>query len=415
MSDLSDLPQAEAIVIARAVATNGEFLDDVELSADDFLTNEAAWAYDTINRMRAKGTPIDQMTVGMEDSRVEQYVWRVIELPTYAAAFHADQVHKAAVRRRMKAVATMIAESAGSMEVDDLLDTARRQIEDAAGQRRQSVVYVGDMIDEIVADAERPRLVYPSPWEGLDPILGGGFRPGALYTLAARPGIGKSAVALQIATALADAGPVAFSSLEMPREELVRRVVSQGAQLPHHLLERGEPMPELWKARIESWQTTAPHSIAIDDRSTVMVGDVRAFARAVRRPSGRIAGIIVDYLQLMGGPSRASRIDVVTENSRMMKIIAREYECPVIMLSQLNRNSEQRMDRRPVLSDLRDSGAIEQDSDVVLMLYRDPDFEQAEPGTPPLPVPLELAIAKNRHGPTAVHTLTWEGSQMRAY
>lgn len=415
MSALTDLPQSEAIVIAEIVRTHGAFLDDIEVTGDDFVTNEAAWAYDTIRAMIAKGEPVDSMSVGIRDSRVEQYVWRISSLPGYAAAFHADLVHKAATSRRIAAVATATLQDVQTMDVDVLIDRIRQQIDEATGLRRHTITYVGDLIDQIVADAERPRTVYPTPWFGLTETLGGGFRPGALYVLAARPGIGKTAIALQIAAALADAGPVAFSSLEMPREELVRRIIAQGAQMPHHLLERGQPMPEMWKARIEAWQQYAPHGIALDDRSTVTATDVRAFARSVKRPAGRIAGVVCDYLQLMGGAPGASRIDVVSENARQFKLMARELECPVILLSQLNRDSEKRMDKRPQLSDLRDSGAIEQDADVVMMLYRDFDFEPPAPGGPPLPVPLELNVAKNRHGPTMLHHLNWEGSQMRAF
>lgn len=174
-------------------------------------------------------------------------------------------------------------------------------------------------------------------------------------------------------------------------------------------------MPEIWKAKIEDWKIRAPHSVAIDDRSTVTMTDIRTFVRAVRRPSGRIVGIVVDYLQLMSGAPGASRFEVVSENARQFKLLAREMDCPVIMLSQLNRNSEHRVDKRPTLSDLRDSGAIEQDSDVVMMLYRDPEFEQPAMNAPPLPVPLELNVAKNRHGPTVMTQLMWEGSQMRAH
>lgn len=415
MSDLTELRQSEAIVIAKAAASGGEFIDEIELEADDFMTTEAALAFEAMKRMLADGTPIDPMSVGIEEPRAEQYVWRTTSLATHAAHWHADRVHDAGIRRRLAAVAARIQQSVGDMEIGSLIDSARRGIDDAAGLRRAPLTYVGDLIEQVVADAERPRRVYPGPWDGLNDILGGGFRPGALYVLAARPGIGKTAIALQLAAALADAGPVAFSSLEMPKEELVRRIISQGVRMPHHLLERGQPMPDIWKAKIEDWNLSAPHAIAIDDRGTVVMSDIRAFARSVRRPSGRIVGVVTDYLQLMSGPSGASRYEIVTENARQFKLMARELDCPVILLSQLNRNPEQRMDKRPTLSDLRDSGAIEQDADVVMMLYRDPDFEQAPVGQVPLPVPLELSVLKNRHGPTLVHSLYWEGSQMRAY
>lgn len=395
------------------------------LRPDDFYTPRHVLIYETVLRLLSSGAPTD--TIAAVDDLVTRgelqgaggadYVHHLTTCVPVAiqATYHAAIVSEKAVRRRVLGVAQTIATSVATGEVNDLIETARSGLDTATGLQKQAITYVGDLIDEVVADAERPRRVYPTPWQGVTDILGGGFRPGALYVLAARPGIGKTAVALQIAAALADAGPVAFSSMEMPKEEIVRRIIAQGAQVPHHLLERGEPMPEYWKARIEEWCGVAPHSIAINDRALVTAADVRAFARAVKRPSGRIAGVVTDYLQLMQGAPGVSRQEVVAENARQHKMLAMELDCPVILLSQLNRNPEARMDKRPLLSDLRESGAIEQDADVVMMLYRDPDFMPAGPHEVPVPIPLELNVAKNRHGPTYVHTLSWEGSQMRAF
>lgn len=396
------------------------------LYASDFHAPRHEVIYETIVRLFNGGHPTDTVAVAdalitaglLQQAGGADYLHTLTSVVPVAvqAPYYAAIVHDAAVLRRMGELgATMQQWAERGGDPTTMVETARAKMDDVLGMRKQSLVYVGDLIDEIVADAERPRRVYPSPWSSLDPTLGGGFRPGALYVLAARPGIGKTAVALQIATALADAGPVSFSSLEMPREELVRRIIAQGAEMPHHLLEAGRPMPEYFKAKIEEWQLSAPHAVAIDDRGTVTVGDVRAHARAVKRPAGKLAGVVVDYLQLMGGPTGVNRQEVVAENARQMKLMARELDCPVILLSQLNRDPEKRMDKRPQLSDLRESGAIEQDADVVMMLYRDPDFEQAGASEVPLPIPLELAVAKNRHGAPMTHTLMWEGSQMRAF
>ncbi len=413
--NVDNLRESEAIVIAELCRSGGALLDDIDLTSMDFVTNEAGWAFEAVHRLMGEGRPVDTVTVTEADPRTMNYIWSVSDRLGYNAAYHADLVHRAAIARRVEALGRGIgADLAQGMDVDAVIERARKHLDEAHGSRRQPLVFVGDLIDQVVADAERPRKVAPSPWGKLDDTLGGGFRPGALYTLAARPGLGKTAIALQIAAALADAGPVAFSSLEMPRDEIVRRIISQGAEMPHHLLEAGRPMPEVWKARIEAWQQIAPHSIALDDRGTVAMSDIRQFARTVRRPSGRIAGLVVDYLQLMTGPSGMSRYEIVTENTRQFKLLAKDLECPVIMLSQLNRGPETRMDKRPTLADLRDSGAIEQDSDVVMMLYRDPTWDPG-PSPVPLPVPLELVVAKNRHGATMTHTLNWEGSQMRAF
>lgn len=395
------------------------------LYSTDFHVPRHEIIYEAIVRLFNEGKPVDVVAVTDEligagmlaQAGGADYVHMLTSVVPAAvqAPFYAAIVHERAVLRRVGELGVTMEEWAKrGGDASEIVEAARAKMDEVVGLRKQALVYVGDLIDDIVADAERPRRVYPGPWPGLDDILGG-FRPGALYVLAARPGIGKTAIALQIAAALADAGPVAFSSLEMPREELVRRIIAQGVRMPHHLLEAGRPMADIWKAKIERWKSFAPHSVAIDDRATVTVGDVRAHARSVKRPGGRLAGVVVDYLQLMGGPKGASRIDVVSENARQMKLMARELDCPVILLSQLNRDSEKRMDKRPQLSDLRDSGAIEQDADVVMMLYRDPDFDAGPPTAVPLPVPLELNVAKNRHGPTLMHTLMWEGTQMRAY
>lgn len=411
----ADLPGSEAVVIAEAIRTQGDFLDDTEITAADFVTNEGAWAYTAIRKMMATGIPIDTMSVGIEEPRVEVWLWKTSNLPTHAAAFHAEEIHKAGVRRRMLAIAEKIKHTAATESVDTLIDTARRDIDEAAGLRRTTTTFVGDLIAPVLADSQRERVVYRTPWSELTDTLGGGFRPGALYVLAARPALGKTALLLQMLTGLADYGMVAFSSLEMPQDELVRRLIAQGAQISHGMLERGQPLAPVFAEKIERWRETAPVTMAIDDRSTVGVSDIRAFARSVAR-TGPLAAIAVDYLQLISGPSGMKRYEVVSDITRQLKILAREMNAPVIALSQLNRGSEHRTDKRPMLADLRESGSIEQDADLVMLLHRDPLAEaDHDPLLQRTTLPLELMVAKNRHGPTGTITLDWEGAFMRAY
>lgn len=411
----ADLPGSEAVVIAEAIRTQGDFLDEVEVTVDDFITNEGAWAYTAIRKMMATGIPIDTMTVGIEEPRAEVWLWRTSNLPTHAAHFHAEEIHKAGVRRRMIAVAEKIKHTAKTESVDVLIDTARRDIDEAAGLRRTATTFVGDIIGPVLEESQRERTFYRSPWEELTIILGGGFRPGALYVLAARPALGKTALLLQMLAKLADSGMVAFSSLEMPQDEIVRRLIAQGAQIAHSMLEQGKPLAPIFAERVNKWREVAPVTMAIDDRSTVGISDVRAFARSVAR-TGPLAAIAVDYLQLISGPSGMKRYEVVSEITRQLKILAREMNAPVIALSQLNRGSEHRTDKRPMLADLRESGSIEQDADVVLLLHRDPLAEvEHDPIRQQSTVPLEVMVAKNRHGPTGTVTLDWEGAFMRAY
>lgn len=422
--------QAEQATLGGCLLSRDVALDIIEiLEGQDFHVPRHEVIFDAIRRLAIAGNPTDVIAVAddliqhgkaHEAGGIDYIHTLTSAVPTaQQGMYYADIVKDRAVRRRVVEAAAFTIQSAPSSDLATLVETARQRMDDALGVPKQPVVYVGDLIEEVVADAERPRRIYPTPWKGLDDILGGGFRPGALYVLAARTAIGKTAIALQIASALAASGPTAFASLEMPREELVRHIISQGAQIPHHHLERGQPLPEFMKIKIEDWATGqwAPHGLAIDDRSTVTVSDTRTFARAVRRPSDRLVGIVADYLQLYQGPTGMKRYEVVTELSRQFKLLAREMDCPVILLSQLNRDPEKRVDKRPTLADLRDSGAIEQDADVVMMLYRDPNFDAGPASSlpPKQGVPLELNVAKNRHGPSLMHTLSWEGSQMRAY
>lgn len=408
----ADLAASEAIVIQRAIATHGEFLDDVQLQLEDFTSPQAGWAYQAIRKMMVTGEAIDHFTLTMLDKRIESYIWEWSNYPTTSAEYHAHLVHEDGVRRRMLAVAGAVPQMAKDMEVTELVETVRRHVDDAAGLQRNPITFVGDALDQVIADSQQPRRVYGTPWETLTENLGGGFRPGALYVVAARPGIGKSAIALQIAAHLSRHGVVGFSSLEMPKEELIRRLITQGSGVAHQVLERGRPMSEYQLDKVQRWREEgAPVTIAIDDTSTVGVSDIKAFARNLRR-NGNLTGLVIDYLQLLTGPKDMKRIEQISDMTRQLKILAREMDCPIILLSQLNRESEKRMDKRPQLADLRESGSIEQDADAVILLYKDPSYEPDPLGV--LPMPIELIVAKNRHGPAQNHQLNWDGAFMLA-
>lgn len=407
----TDLVESEKIVIQRAIETNGEFLDDVELQSADFQSNLAAWAYDAIRKMMATGEVIDAFTLPLLDERLKTYVWEVSDYATTNADYHAELVHEAGMRRRLMDVGGAIPDMAKTMPINQLVETVRKHVDDAVGLQRSTVTFVGDMLDQVLLDSTKPRRAYATPWDSLTENLGGGFRPGGLYILAARPSIGKSALALQMASHLTKHGLVAFSSLEMPKEELIRRLVSQGSGVAHQVLERGQEFSPFVQAKIDEWRERAPMSIAIDDTSGVTISDIRAFARTMKR-HGTLAGIVIDYLQLITGPAGVSRVEQITEITRQLKIMAREMDCPVIALSQLNRKSEDRMDKRPMISDLRESGSIEQDADCVMLIYRDPN--NVLDGQATTSIPIELIVAKNRHGPAQNHDLYWDGAFMRA-
>lgn len=406
-----DLEYSEQIIIQRGIKSGGEFFDEVDIREDDFQTNQAVWTYRAIRKLQGTGELVDAFTLSMMDERIKVYVWEIDGHPTVGADFHAQLVHEDGIRRRLATVGSAIPDMTKTMEVNELIESVRKHVDDAAGLQRGSTAYVGDMLPEVIESIGQPRTVYETPWEGVNNALGGGLRPGALYVLAARPSIGKSALALQMASAMSHHGVVSFSSLEMPKDELVLRLISQGSGVAHQVLERGTPLPEFAKGKIGMWRDNAPVTIAIDDRSAVSVADIRAHARTVSR-DGKLAGIVVDYLQLLKGREGVSRVEQVGEFTRQLKIMARDLECPVIALSQLNRKSEDRADRRPMISDLRESGSIEQDADCVMLMFRDPDWVPDELGL--TAVPLELIIAKNRHGPAGSEHLRWDGAFMRA-
>lgn len=319
------------------------------------------------------------------------------------AGYYARIVAEHATLRRLHAACirgVQLAE-AGEGDVDELIEMVRGELDAVAAHRPGGQVsFIGDTIDDTLDSFEHPLTAVATGWPDLDTLIKG-WRPGGLYVVAARPGVGKSIIGAQAAVELAKSGVVAFSSLEMPRTELETRIV---AHLAHVNLSRidGRTMTE------EDWARIARHRgeladlrLAIDDRSRVSVADVRAHARAASR-RGPLAGVVVDYLQLMSSPpgDRRSRQEVVASFSRDLKILAKELQVPVIALSQLNRGPEARQDRRPTLADLRESGAIEQDADVVMLLHETDEGEGVD---------IDLLLAKNRQGQKDVVRLTREG------
>jgi len=230
----------------------------------------------------------------------------------------------------------------------------------------------------------------------------GGLRPGALYVVAARPSVGKSVVALNLAQELTKHGSVAFSSLEMSNNDVQIRAVSADLNLNvSKLIERNLDAGDWAKIR-DRRATWANVPLFVDDRSGVSITDIKRFARSVNRRKP-LAGIVVDYLQLMTQPhgDKRPRHEFVADMSRQLKVLAMDMQVPVIALSQLNRASEARQDKMPMLSDLRESGAVEQDADVVILLHREIMGETRDD--------MSMLVAKNRHGATGLAELTFWG------
>lgn len=244
----------------------------------------------------------------------------------------------------------------------------------------------------------------------LDDLLCG-LRPGQLIVLGSRPAMGKTALALALAAhaALVQHLPVLFFSLEMSHTELTERILCSEARVDSTRLRSGRLTEEDWQRLAQHTGRLADAPIDLYDNPTVSLSEMRSKARAVKSQRGGLGLVVVDYVQLMSGGNAENETLRITEISRGCKILARELDVPVVILSQLNRGLEQRSDKRPMLSDLRQSGSLEQDADVVLLLYRDEIYnrESADAGM------AELIVAKHRSGPTGLIRLAFLGQYTR--
>ncbi|QLE52721.1 hypothetical protein FD724_32675 (plasmid) [Nostoc sp. C057] len=242
----------------------------------------------------------------------------------------------------------------------------------------------------------------------LDSILGGGFRKGRLYVLAARPSVGKSALAGNLALNVAKTGkmPICVFSLEMSTDEYVQRFLSSESGIENNFLETGNVNESQWQPLSVAIAELSEQQIFINDESCPSLNQIRSQVRRISSHYGGVGLVIIDYLQLMAldTDSRVNMAQRVGEISRGLKRLAKDLDVPVLALSQLNREVEHRNDKRPVLSDLKDSGAVEQDSDVVIMLYRE---EMYNPDTPDRGI-AELVVRKQRNGPTGTVKLLFD-------
>ena len=265
------------------------------------------------------------------------------------------------------------------------------------------------LLDRVQEMADNPNDVtgVPTGFYDLDRMTAG-FQAGDLIVLAARPSMGKTALAINIAehVALNEGLPVAVFSMEMGAAQLAVRIVGSIGRIDQSHLRTGKLTDEEWPRLTEAIEKLRTISLHIDETAGLTSSELRANARRLSRQCGKLGLIVVDYLQLMSGSSSdgENRATELGEISRGLKMLAKELQCPVIALSQLNRSVETRPDKRPMMSDLRESGAIEQDADIIMFIYRDEYYTKdacKEPGV------AEIIIAKQRNGPTGVVKLTF--------
>jgi replicative DNA helicase len=308
-------------------------------------------------------------------------------------------------------VMEMAYSSAG--EAEQVADDAEQRIYDVARREdKEEMAILSDLVDRAMMDLESIQnrdSTYTGMATGFRDLddLTSGLQPGNLIVIAARPGIGKSSLAMNMARNVAvDGHPVAVFSLEMSRAEIGMRVLCSEAKVPWDRIRSKRVGPQDWTNIVYAAEVLHDSPMHIVDSGNVNIVDIRAKARRMRTSKGGLHMIIVDYLQLMTSPNARrpdSRQQEVAEISRSLKLLAKELSIPIVALSQLNRNPEARADKRPQLSDLRESGAIEQDSDIVMFIHRDDaDPEKKREA--------ELIVAKHRNGPTGSIRLHFEPS-----
>jgi replicative DNA helicase len=391
------------------------------LAPDDFYDLNHRSAFEVMVDMFGANRPVEMVTFsdelmkkGLFDKLGGQpfFASIVAEVPTTAnIEFHVNIVKEKSVRRRLIDAGNHIVRLGYSTDIENAmaLDEAERAVFEIA-QHNDKVDFrpVRDILGGTFAKIEEQYRRSGAQVSGFDSgfmdldSLTGGFQPGSLNIIAARPSMGKTALALNMAQfGGGKAGDsVLIFSLEMSSEQLVQRMLGSEAQVNVHAMRTGVMGKSEWDDLMNAAGRLAKAPIYIDDSSMLTTMDFRARCRRFKARYQNLGLVVVDYLQLMsfGGRSTDNKQQEVAEISRMLKSVARELQCPVVALSQLSRAVEQRTEKKPMLSDLRDSGAIEQDADTVLLLYRPDYYEGAV--NPDMDSEAILSLAKNRNGPT---------------
>lgn len=391
--------------LGACMAIDGVIADS-NLTPDDFERPAYGALFQAMRERHAAGKGVTQSLMLEQFPNQFEIILRATDYPGDYLAYSAleEAIVDRAVRRRMTAASIAIGNMAKhSGPVDDVIDVARKTLDDALGRHEVRITSMLDDVHQVLHEYRKAVHVTPSPWEKLNGIIGG-FAPGRMYVLAARPGIGKSSLATQIAYRLAQNGAVIFSTLEMTKGEIYTRILAQQAN--SYYPKSGEAIPDHVILQEAEWIDTSLPDIRVLDDSKQTTATIRAAARAAAR-EGHLKGIVVDYLQLLTVTSKVDgEVARITELTRELKLMAKDFGVPVIVLSQLNRGITSRADAIPGLQDLRGSGSIEQDADAVIMLYRLNEDDKTS---------INVNVAKNRNGKAFEgFDLHWEGQFFRA-
>ena len=424
--------EAEQSLLGGLLIDN-EALDKVAdiVSVKDFYRQDHQIIYQHIHRLIERSQPADIVTVGESlDSNSElntvgglEYLGLLAESTPTAANIrgYAQIIRERSIMRSLVEVGTDIVDNALSPQGRDaqqLLDESESKIFQIAEAGKNDRIGFTDIKELLPQVAERIDQLFqrdnpsdvtgiPTGYKDLD-MMTSGLQPGDLIIIAGRPSMGKTSLALNICEYVAiDTGlPSAVFSMEMASTQLVSRLIGSVGKLNQHKMRTGQLDDNDWEKLSYALGQLNEAPIFIDEGSALNPYEVRARARRLHKQCGRLGLIVIDYLQLMGSAgSTENRATEISEISRSLKALAKELNVPVIALSQLNRSVEQRPDKRPVMSDLRESGAIEQDADVIMFIYRD---EVYNPETPDKGI-AEIILAKQRNGPVGRVKLTFLG------
>jgi replicative DNA helicase len=388
------------------------------ISPEDFYRKDHQMIYAAMLRLSESNEPIDIVTLSAELSNKglleeiggsERLASLASGVPSAAnVGYYAKQVREASLRRKAIHEASRIIEDAFGTEIDveGFLDGAEQRILSVSDYRvRPSFFKIGDLVQDSIVLVEKLYEMkesvtgVASGFEKLDSMTAG-FQPSDLIIIAARPSMGKTALALStmLHVALKEQKAVALFSLEMSKEQITLRMLCSEARVDNSKVRTGHLGEQDFPRLVEAASRIAEAPIFIDDTPSLSITEMRAKCRRLHRESN-LGLVVVDYLQLMRSPQySSSREQEISDISRSLKALAKELRVPVIALSQLNRSVESRTDKRPVMSDLRESGAIEQDADVIMFIYRDEVYNEdsADKGV------AELIISKQRNGPVGI-------------
>lgn len=396
-----------------------------ELSADDFYRETHRLIFEAMMELKERTEPVDLVTLTEQLKKADKLAkiggipalsLIANSVPTAANVhYHARIVHEKAQLRSLISAATEIAGAAyeSADEVEDIMDNAEKRIlAVSSGKRSKDFVPLQeillDTLEQIDARYNNKGSItgLPTGFTELDHLTAG-LQKSDLILVAARPSMGKTAFTLNIAAhvVLRAREPVAFFSLEMSKEQLVQRLLCSEGRIDSQRLRVGELEEKEWGDLIDTANRLSAAPLYIDDTPSITVMELRSKARRLKAEHG-LSLIVIDYLQLMQGRASKSgdnRQQEISEISRSLKALARELNVPVIALSQLSRSVESRQVKRPMLSDLRESGSLEQDADIVMFLYRE-DYYDPETENKNI---TEVIIAKHRNGPVDTVDLTF--------